>query len=417
MTARRRPICMIVHAYYEEDPRVRREAESLVAAGYAVDVFGLQHPGDAKTDVIEGVNLRRLPVRRHQGAGLPTYLFEYGVFLVRSMFAAAAAHRRRHYGMVQVHTLPDYLVLAALPLKLVRVPVLLDLHEAMPEFFRGRFPKAASPITYKLLLLQERMSIALANELLTVNEPLAERLRKRGADPNRLTVVMNSPDLRLFDPAAHPERTFMEDGTLRLVYAGAITPTYELDVVLRAMAELRSRRPSLKVAATFYGRGDAETSLRSLAEELGVSDGLEMPGRIPIDTVAAAVAEADVGVAATKLDSYSEVSLSTKVLEYGAMRKPVAATRLPTVELYFGEGTLSMYEPGDPTSLADAILHLVDDPADRAARVERTAHRVEELSWARQAEAYHRVVGRLAKPGKGKSGPPKRPAAGDKAAP
>jgi glycosyltransferase involved in cell wall biosynthesis len=405
---KRPPICMIVHAYYEEDPRVRREAESLIAAGWEVDVFGLQHPGDSKTAVIEGVNLRRLPVRRHQGAGLPVYLTEYGIFLVRAMFAATAAHRRRRYGLVQVHTLPDYLVFAALPLKMAGARVLLDLHEAMPEFFRGRFPKAANPISYKLLLLQERMSIAVADELLTVNEPLAERLRKRGADPARLTVVMNSPDLRLFDPKAHPRREFMADGKLRLVYAGAITPTYELDVVLRAVAALRRERPSLEVTVTFYGRGDAEDSLRELASELGISNCLEMPGRIPIDAVAGAVAGADIGIAATRLDSYSEVSLSTKVLEYGAMEKPVAATRLPTVELYFGQDTLSLYEPGDPESLAAAILHMVDDPKDREARVARTAKRVDELSWAHQAEAYHAVVNRLAgrrqRPAKSSSG-------------
>jgi glycosyltransferase involved in cell wall biosynthesis len=396
--AARRPICMIVHAYYEEDPRVRREAESLLAAGWEVDVFALQHPGDPATGVIEGVNLRRLPVRRHQGAGLPVYLMEYGIFLVRAMFAATKAHRRRRYGLVQVHSLPDYLVFAALPLKMVGVPVLLDLHEAMPEFFRGRFPKAANPISYKLLLFQERASIALANELLTVNEPLAERLRKRGADPDRLTVVMNSPDLRLFSPSGHPRREFMADGVLRLVYAGAITPTYELDVVLRAVAALRRDRPALKVVATLYGRGDAEDALKALAAELGIADCLEMPGRIPIDTVAAAIAGADIGIAATRLDAYSEVSLSTKVLEYGAMEKPVAATRLPTVELYFGQDTLSLYEPGDPESLAGVILHLIDDPTDRRERVASTAARVGELSWAHQAEAYHAVVNRLSRP-------------------
>jgi glycosyltransferase involved in cell wall biosynthesis len=206
---------------------------------------------------------------------------------------------------------------------------------------------------------------------------------------------MNSPDLRLFNPAAHPRRSFMADGVLRLVYTGAITPTYELDVVLRAVAAIRRSRPSLNVNATLYGRGDAEESLRALADELGIADCIEMPGRIPIDTVAAAVAAADIGVAATKLDSYSEVGLSTKVLEYGALEKPVAATRLPTVELYFGTDTLSFYKPGDADSLAALILHLVDDPADRDGRVARTARRVDELSWAHQSEAYHAVVERL----------------------
>jgi glycosyltransferase involved in cell wall biosynthesis len=392
---KRRPILMIVHAYYEEDPRVRREAETLAAQGWEVDVIGLRNGDAPSAETLNGVNVRRLPVRRHQGAGLPVYLWEYGVFLVRSMFGAAGAHRRRHYGLVQVHTLPDYLVFAALPLKLVRVPVLLDFHEDMPEFFRSRFARAANPITYRLLRLQERMSMAVANEMLTVNDALAERFRKRGASADRLTVVMNSPDLGLFDASAQPRREFMADGVLRLVYAGAITPTYELDVVVRALAAVRRRRPKLPLAATFYGRGDAEQQLRELAAEMGVADCLEMPGRIAIEAVPAAVAAADVGLAATRLDSYSQISLSTKILEYGAMGKPVVATRLPTVERYFGSDALYLYEPGDPDSLADAILSLVDDPAERRARVERAGARIRELGWPHQADAYLGVVRRL----------------------
>ena len=38
---------MVVHAYYDEDPRVRREAEALVAAGHQVDVFALRREHDA----------------------------------------------------------------------------------------------------------------------------------------------------------------------------------------------------------------------------------------------------------------------------------------------------------------------------------------------------------------------------------
>ena len=41
-----RPVAMVTHSYYEEDPRVRREAEALVAAGRQVDVFALRRPDD-----------------------------------------------------------------------------------------------------------------------------------------------------------------------------------------------------------------------------------------------------------------------------------------------------------------------------------------------------------------------------------
>ena len=134
----RRPVAMIVHSYYDEDPRVRREAESLVASGRPVDVFGLRRADDEPRAVLNGVNVRRLDVQRHQGAGLGTYLREYVAFLLRVGWAVLRAHRRRRYALVQVHTLPDFLVAAALPLRLRRVPVVLDLHEAMPEFFRSR---------------------------------------------------------------------------------------------------------------------------------------------------------------------------------------------------------------------------------------------------------------------------------------
>jgi glycosyltransferase involved in cell wall biosynthesis len=388
---------MIVHAYYEEDPRVRREAETLTAAGWEVDVFGLRRPGESPSAVVAGVNLHRLPVGRHQGASLPIYLAEYGAFLLRSMWAATRAHRHRHYGLVEVHSLPDYLVFAALPMKLAGVPVLLDLHEAMPEFFRSRFPRATNPISYRLLRLQEKLSIRLANEVMTVNEPLAERLRGLGVRSDRLTVVLNSPDLRLFDAAAHPRREFMTDGTLRIVYTGALTPTYELDVLLRAAASIVRARPSLEWTATLYGRGDAQPALEALARELGIADRIEFPGRIPIEDVPAAVASGDIGIAPTRLDPFTGMSLSTKVLEYAAMEKPVVASRLPTVERYFAPDTLSVYEPGDPESLAAAILALVDDPAERLARVDRTRRRVDELSWTRQAEVFTTVVERLAR--------------------
>jgi glycosyltransferase involved in cell wall biosynthesis len=387
-----RPVAMLTHSYYEEDPRVRREAEALVARGREVDVFALRRPGDGPSGIVSGVGLRRINVQRHQGASLWVYLREYLTFLFRSSWALARAHRRRGYGVVQVHSLPDFLVFAALPLKLRGVPVILDLHEAMPEFFRTRFPRLDNRIVHRALLLQERLSIAFADRVFAVNELMADRLLEHGVRVDKLTIVPNSPNLDLFDPAGHAQRTFRSDGSLRVVYTGALTPTYELDVAVDAIARLAVDRPDLDIRLELYGRGDSETSLRAQAARRGIADRVTFHGRIPIEDVPAAVAAADLGIAPTRLDRFTAVSLSTKVFEYGAMGKPVVASRLPLVERTFSPETVLTYSSGRAAELAAGIARLADDPLEREARIARTAARVRELGWAREADRYAALV-------------------------
>jgi glycosyltransferase involved in cell wall biosynthesis len=395
----RRPVAMLTHSYYEEDPRVRREAEALVAAGRPVDVYGMRRPGDDAEGLIDGVRLHRIDVQRHQGAGVGTYVREYLAFLARAGWAVSRAHRRRHYALVQVHTMPDFLVFAGLPLRTVGVPVILDFHEAMPVFFPTRFPSAASPLVRRALGVQERLSIRAASHIVIVNEALRDRLVELGVRPDRITVVPNSPSLARFDLSTVPARPFMADGVLRLVYAGALTPVYELDVAIDAVARLAASRPALDVRFEIFGRGDSELALRERVAAAGLSERVTFRGRVPFEEVPGVLAAADIGLAPTRLDSYTRYSLSTKLFEYGAMRRPVVATRLPLVERTFGEGTVWTYEPGDADDLARAIATIVDDAVDRKRRVTRTAKRIAELAWEREVGRYLALVEALAPDG------------------
>ena len=387
----RRPVAMLTHSYYEEDPRVRREAESIVSTGRSVDVFALRRPGDPATEILDGVTVRRLGVERHQGAGLGTYLREYLAFLVRSGWALTRAYPGRRYGLVQVHTLPDFLIFAALPLRLVGVPVILDLHEAMPEFFRSRFRDRAGQAGYALLRAQERLATTFASAVLTVNDALGDRLIGLGVAAAKLHVIPNAPSLTRFDAARYPARPFMGDGTLRLVYAGALSPIYELDVVLDAIARMATLRPSLPVSIDLYGRDFAEVPLRDRAVALGVADRVTFHGRVPIEAVPGAIAAADVGLAPTRRSRFTDFSLSTKAYEYAAMGRTVVASRLPMVERIFGDDVVT-YEPGDAADLAAALLRLVDEPEARDARIASALARVRGLAWEHESARYLELI-------------------------
>jgi glycosyltransferase involved in cell wall biosynthesis len=192
-----------------------------------------------------------------------------------------------------------------------------------------------------------------------------------GVPAAKIGVVVNSPSLARFDATAHPRRGFREDGRLRLVYAGALTPTYELDVAIAAVARIAESRPDLDVTLDLYGRGDSEPALVAQVARLGIVDRVVFHGRIPIEEVPAAIARADIGVAPTRRDLFTDMSLSTKVFEYAAMGKPVVASRLPMIERMFPAGTVAAYPAGDAAAMTEAILAFADDPIAREAAVGR----------------------------------------------
>jgi len=129
---------------------------------------------------------------------------------------------------------------------------------------------------------------------------------------------------------------------------------------------------------------------------------VDFHGRIPIEAVPAALAAADVGVAPTRRDRFTDFSLSTKIFEYAAMGKPVVCSGLPMVERTFPAGSAFVYPPGDPAPLAEALLAIVADPPVREASVRRMLEITQGLAWEVQAPRYVGLVERLARPGRGR---------------
>jgi glycosyltransferase involved in cell wall biosynthesis len=183
----------------------------------------------------------------------------------------------------------------------------------------------------------------------------------------------------------------MEDGALRLVYTGAFSPTYELDVAFEAVAQLVEQAPDLDVRLDLYGRDFAEVPLPELADRLGITERVTFHDRVAIDAVPAALAATDVGLAPTRRTAFTDYSLSTKVFEYAAMGKPVVASRLPMVVATFDDDVVT-YEPGDASDLARAIGDVVRDADARRARVERARARVQGLSWEVESLRYLALV-------------------------
>ena len=63
--------CMVVHAYYPVgETRVEREALALLAQGTVVDIICLKSIDEPDVELVDGVQVYRLPVGRNRRKGL-----------------------------------------------------------------------------------------------------------------------------------------------------------------------------------------------------------------------------------------------------------------------------------------------------------------------------------------------------------
>jgi len=384
-------VALVAHAQYPGDPRLRRQTDALIEAGHRVDLFSLRSRGQDAEEEVRGVRVVRLPVHR-AFTGFAGHLAEYLAFAGIATIRLAREHRDRGYRLVQVATLPDFLAFAAAPLKLTGVPLLLDLHEDMPEFFRDRFARPALRPLLPAVTGATKASAWIADQIITVHEPLRQLSIARGVPADKIAVVMNSADTELFDPSRHPRRPFMEDGELRVIHHSNLQRIYGLGVLVEAVARLDGDLP---LRVDIFGDGPYRSELAALVERTGTGDRVRLNGAVPVDDLPGLIAAADIGVVPSLPEPYMHYSLSTKLLEYAAMGIPTVASDLATFRAYFTADAIRYVPGGDPDALGGALRTLAADTVGTA-RLGAEAHRqAARYEWADQARRYVDIVERL----------------------
>jgi glycosyltransferase involved in cell wall biosynthesis len=358
-------ICMVAYTQYRSDARPRREAEALVGRGDEVDFIALGE-GGGREERVEGVSLVELASTRYRGASALAYLESYGSFFLRALAELTRRHTRRHYDVVQVHTMPDFMVFTAALVKPLGVKVVLDVHDTMPELYQSKFGIGPNHLLSRALEWQERLSCAFADRVICVHGPHKELLVRRGVPAQKITVILNVPDPRVFG-APSDGFEIARSGPPRLVYHGTIAERLGLDVALRALRRVLSRFPEARF--DIIGTGDYAARTHELIRELELSDAVHFADRqFPLAEIPGLVAGATLGIVPNRNDPATRMMLPVKLLEYAHLGIPAVAPRLPAITHYFGDDALAFYEPGDARSMSGAICDALADPEGSARR-------------------------------------------------
>ncbi len=395
MSGTRGNVLMVVHSYCPADPRVRREAEALAEDGWGVDVLCLKNRGQSFRETIRGVRYLRFPLRRRRG-GVVRYAFEYGALLVLGMAAAVVLHGARRYRLVQAHNMPDFLVFVGAVPWLTGVPMLLDMHDPIPELYRSKFGFADSAPLIRFLTAMEGVCVAFADHCLAATGAFRDRLIGRGRPAGKITVLLNSPDAKLFSPrpAAANVATAAANGSApTLLFHGTVTERSGVDCAIRAVERVRD--DGVDARFIVLGDGDYLDEVRRLAAEGDRASWLDVRGGVPLDRVPDVIAGADLGVVPNRPGPFHDLALPTRILEYLAMEVPVVTARSPAVSALFGDDDLLFFQPGDEDDLVRALRQALGDGDCRRRCVENGARVAGAHAWDREKRIYLDVVTRL----------------------
>jgi len=300
-------------------------------------------------------------------------------------------HLRRRYRLVQVHSLPDTLVFAALVPKLLGARVVLDLHEMFPEFFGTKF--GDRPVAKRLIEVAEQLSIRFADFAITCTNEMRDTFVARGADPDRIGVVMNTSEETVFDVERYPPRG-SDNGEFVLICHGTVEEHYGIDTAIDAVALLNGDIPGLRLDVV--GNGTYVLEAKRRAAERGVADRVRFSeGWVPIEDLLEAISRSDAGVVAMKRDAFRDITHCNKMYDLVTMRRPVLNSRTMSVARYFDDDCFEYFASDDAEDLARGIRRLYEDPERRRHLVEAAARALEPYRWPRQEEIYRSYIERV----------------------
>jgi D-inositol-3-phosphate glycosyltransferase len=222
----------------------------------------------------------------------------------------------------------------------------------------------------------------------------AELVSHYDAGAEQIDVAPPGVDLSVFTPALRSRSRAAQGiapGTFHLLFAGRIQRLKGPQVLIRAAALLRRRRPDIDLKLTVLGAasGARDFDLDAIVAAEGMDDAVTRHAPVGAPELASWYRSADVVV----MPSYSE-SFGLVALEAQACGTPVVATRVGGLPRAVIDGHTGLLVDGHHAAdWADALEALHDDPATRRSIGTAAAIHAANSGWQRTAaitlDSYH----------------------------
>lgn len=383
-------VCMVAYTFYEGDNRVRRYAETFSARGDTVDAIVLRQKGSEKMSELNGVKIFKIQSRISNEKGKLTYLFRLMKFLLHSMYLLTINNIKKKYDIIHVHSVPDFEVFATIFAKLMGSKIILDIHDIVPELFASKFRVGQNAFLFKMLIIIEKISAQFVDHVIVANHIWYKKLIKRAVDQKKCTVVLNYPDVKIFNKSLYKKK---QNTTTTIVYPGTLSRHQGLETAIRAVDILKRR--SVNIDLKIYGKGTDEGYLKGLTVDLNLGERIFFNDIVPIHQLPELLREADIGVEPKSSRTFANEALSTKIFEYMIMDIPVIAADTLAHKFYFTDKEIMFFESDNYYKLADCIEILCKNSNIGLQMVKNSRKYIQENNWQNKQYIYLDIIDSL----------------------
>ena len=313
-----------------------------------------------------------------------------------AIIRAASASTRAADAIYQRHA--RFSLAGALLARLTGKPLFLEYNGS--EQFVGRY-WTKTPLRRRLAAC-ENAALKAADRIFVVSQVDRRELVERGVEAERIVMNPNGVDARRFARGGGAEVRLnhsIDDRELVIGFLGSFGPWHGGAVLADAFAEVAGQLSNARLL--LVGDGVELASTRRVLDDAGLLPRTTLVGQVMPHEVPAYLDACDI-LASPHVplpDGVEFFGSPTKLFEYMAAGKAIVASRLGQIAEVLDHGVTGwLVDPGDASSLAEALVLLAASPELRAelgsgARKAALTRHGWELNARRIVDAYAELAG------------------------
>lgn len=318
-------IGMILDAPFPPDPRVENEAVSLVENGHEVFLFCLKYANEKASDTINGIQVKRYSSNtfEYKLSALAYTIPLYSVIMQKKI---AKFIKETNIEALHIHDMRIAGAVYKVNVNL-NLPVVLDLHDNMPEVMKlyphlQKFPGKylISPKKWKQ---KEEEFIKKANKVIAVSPEFIETLVLRlPLEKDKLVLVPNTIRKTFFEDYKVNETIIKKyQNNFVILYLGDTHLRRGIQTAIAALVKLKDTIPEIKLV--IVGKNTTDIILRKQVKDLQLEQFVDFEGWQNVSLFQSYILASEICISPLHRNLQHDVAYANKIFQYMSLAKPL----------------------------------------------------------------------------------------------